>query len=115
MRDLKIINGDLVISNYNLSLIEGDSELAQSVFMILSIRLNEFELDKSVGLSDENMLGKEFNEDYLKQDITEAILEQEPRINSVENIEIAKNNRKLTIKIEILSNLNEEVEVIVDA
>ncbi len=39
-------------------LVEGDLELAQSVFMILSIRLEEFKLDTSVGLESDNMFGK---------------------------------------------------------
>ena len=50
MRDLKIVNGDLSFIDYGILLVEGDLELAQSVFMILSIRLEEFKLDTSVGL-----------------------------------------------------------------
>ncbi|EOV2989959.1 DUF2634 domain-containing protein [Enterococcus faecalis] len=111
MRDLKLVNGDLSIRDYDILLVEDNLELTQSVFMILSIRLKEFKLDPSVGLESENMLGKNYNEDYLKQDITEAILDQEPRINSIENIEIVRNNRKLDIKISMLSILNEEMEV----
>ena len=77
MRDL-IVNGDLSFIDYGILLVEGDLELAQSVFMILSIRLEEFKLDTSVGL--ERYVWKNYNEDYLKQDITEAILDQEPEL-----------------------------------
>ncbi|BBD24796.1 DUF2634 domain-containing protein [Enterococcus faecalis] len=115
MRDLKIVNGDLSFIDYVILLVEGDLELAQSVFMILSIRLEEFKLDTSVGLESDNMFGKNYNEDYLKQDITEAILDQEPRINSIENIEIVRNNRQLNITVEMLSTLGDEVEVVIRA
>ncbi|HHB9304858.1 TPA: DUF2634 domain-containing protein, partial [Enterococcus faecalis] len=67
------------------------------------------------GLESDNMFGKNYNEDYLKQDITEAILDQEPRINSIENIEIVRNNRQLNITVEMLSTLGDEVEVVIRA
>ncbi len=51
----------------------------------------------------------------MKQDITEAILDQEPRINSIENIEIVRNNRQLNITVEMLSTLGDEVEVVIRA
>ena len=101
MRDLKIVNGDLSFIDYGILLVEGD--------------LEEFKLDTSVGLESDNMFGKNYNEDYLKQDITEAILDQEPRINSIENIEIVRNNRQLNITVEMLSTLGDEVEVVIRA
>ena len=106
--------GDIVLTN-DLTYLTGPEEIAQSVRVILTTRLNEFELERELGLEQSNLLGKRLNIDYLIQDITDAILSQETRITSLKNLEINKlDNRKLEIKIEMIAeNTDIEIEVIV--
>ena len=102
--------GDIVLTN-DLTHVNGPEEIAQSVRVILSTRLSEFELEPSLGLMHDNLLGKNLNIDYLKQDISETVLLQESRITSIEAIQIIKlEKRGLHINIKMLAE-NEEVEV----
>ncbi|WP_051291496.1 DUF2634 domain-containing protein [Fictibacillus gelatini] len=81
----KIVDGDIVIENGDIAMIEGDEELAQSVRMLLQTRKGEFFLEEDHGLVFDHILGKDFNLDEARDDIIEAI-SQEDRIASVEEI-----------------------------
>lgn len=104
-------SGDISFESDDLQLVSEENEISQSVLLILSIRLKEFKLDETVGLEDDNMLGKNFHEEYLKQDIIMAISEQEPRIASVETINMVKTARNIAVTINMKSQSNEEIEV----
>ncbi|PZL78256.1 DUF2634 domain-containing protein [Enterococcus plantarum] len=107
-------SGDVSIMD-DIEMVSGENELAQSVHSILSMKLGEFCLEKETGLDTENMLGKNYNEEYLKQDISWAITDQEKRIVSVSDIEISKTNRNLSIRIKMIATSEKEIEVIVSA
>ncbi|KRI55732.1 DUF2634 domain-containing protein, partial [Acinetobacter baumannii] len=78
----KLKDGDLVIENGNLIMVEGDEELAQSVAATLQTRKGEFFLEPEHGMSFRNMLGKVADQDETRDDIIEAI-SQESRVQSV--------------------------------
>lgn len=107
-------DGDIVLQE-DIELASEDIELVQSVYVILSIKLGEFSLEQEIGLNTENMLGKNYNEEYLKQDITWAILEQEKRIANITDIEVTQYNRELSITVRMVATTNEEIEVMIDA
>lgn len=82
-RDFKLdANGDVVIDG-DIQTISDNNELAQRIVTTLRTRLDEFEPEDSpMGLTRENALGKAYNEDYLREDITDAISDQvDPSIN----------------------------------
>lgn len=82
-------NGDLIIKNGDLVMIEGQEELRQSVERILTTNINEWFLDTEFGLDYSELQGKGKREDGIKLALSEAIY-QDPRIKTVDikNIEI---------------------------
>ncbi|EST12039.1 DUF2634 domain-containing protein [Sporolactobacillus laevolacticus] len=83
-----IIDGDLVMKNGEIQMVEGDEELAQSVESILKTRQGEFFMDTEFGLNRDNLLGKQADQDGAHDDIVEAIA-QEERIATMDNISFA--------------------------
>lgn len=114
MKDFLLTKDGDLAAERDIALVTDTAELAQSVYNILSIRAGEFALDKESGLDRENMIGKGFNEEYLKQDISLAILEQEPRVNRIVSISIERRERHLLIAIQMISQSDQEVEVAID-
>lgn len=98
----KLVNGDLVIENNELVMIDGDEELVQSVQAILGTRKGEFFLDSEHGLSHENILGKPASQELARDDIIEALM-QEERVASVPSIsfEDDKSKRKRNVNLSI--------------
>jgi phage baseplate assembly protein W len=78
-------NGDLVMKNGEIQMVDGDEELAQSVESILKTRQCEFFMDTEFGLSRDNLLGKQADQDAAHDDIVEAVA-QEERVATVDNI-----------------------------
>jgi len=100
MRGLKISDsGDLIFNGNELVMTDEASDIQQSVRIILQTRLEEFFFDENLGLERDNMLGKDFNLEFLEQDISLAILEQEDRIGSVDDIRFEQSNRCLCVQI----------------
>lgn len=84
MRDFMLDeNGDVVI-DHDIQTTSGNDETSQRIITTLRTRLNEFEPeDTPMGLTYENLVGKAYNEDYLRSDITDLISQ---RVD--ENIEV---------------------------
>ena len=93
MRDLMIKpNGDLVQGELTHDLIEvsGTDELMQSCAELLGIEQGEMdEIAPDCGLPLDNILGKAYDDNYAAQDISDTLMNQEPRIDAVDGIEIA--------------------------
>lgn len=125
LRDFKLDdNGDIVIENGQLAMVSGYDEVAQNVNTIIATEYGASSIVDEVGMSYENIWGKDFNEDFAQQDIEEAILDQEPRVTSVDDVAFSLDakTRMLTITLSLIVDLtqsgNEEtldVEVGVDA
>ncbi|KIL72515.1 DUF2634 domain-containing protein [Bacillus badius] len=98
----KIENGDIVIKNGEWVFVEGDEELAQSVESVLQTQRGEFFLDEEGGLRHENLFGKHTDENVLRDDIIEAV-SQEDRVNAVTDIQIIddKKARKRSVLLSI--------------
>ncbi|MDE3837943.1 hypothetical protein C0966_00780 [Bacillus methanolicus] len=108
----KLVDGDLVVENGELVMIDGDEELAQSIRSILETRKGEFFLEPEHGLSYENLLGKNTNKEALRDDIIEAV-SQEPRVESIPDIQIIDDRkaRKRSVKLTIQKETGELVEI----
>lgn len=76
-RDFKLDSNADVVIDTDIKTTSDNNELAQRIVTTLQTRLDEFEPeDSAMGLTRENALGKAYNEDYLREDITDAISEQ---------------------------------------
>lgn len=90
-------NGDLVIENGNLVMVEGKEELRQSIERILSTNINEWFLNANFGLDYEAIQGKGKSKESIKLAIAEAIY-QDSRIVEVDIKDIIiRHDRKLEV------------------
>lgn len=112
MNSPKLIDGDLVIENGNLLMIEGDEELAQSVRSVLQTRKGEFFLDPEHGMSFDNLLGKTANQDETRDDIIEALsqIDELQAVNEVTFID-DRRARKRNVVLSIEKSNAEELVI----
>lgn len=108
----KIENGDIVIKNGEWVFVDGDEELAQSVESVLQTRRGEFFLDKEGGLRHENLFGKHTDENALRDDIIEAV-SQDDRVNAITDIHIVddKKARKRNVLLTIEKENKQTIEI----
>lgn len=102
-KDLKIgPNGDVVIGDGDLSVASDRDELNQRIRITLQTRLDEFEPEDSpMGLTRENALGKAYNEDFLREDIEDAISEQVDENINVQEINFDEDEATRSLSIEV--------------
>lgn len=114
MKTLELEGNDLKMVKESFSVIEDKQEVAQSLNALLSIRKGEFVLDEHVGMERDNMLGKNVNFDEIRDDIIEA-LSQDERVDLVNDVTISVDNRNaevfFNVKLIDGQELNEEVEL----
>ena len=119
MRSFKINDsGDLVFDSAELVMVDGVDDIKQSARIIIQTRVGEFFFDENMGLERDNLLGKNLDFEFLKQDITHAILEQEGRIESVVQIGLEQNGRELKVSVKMTVRNNPELiesEVVMNA
>lgn len=110
MRDLMITpSGDTVQDELTRDLVEvsGTDELMQSSAELLGIEQGEMdELAPDCGLPLDNILGKAYDDNYAAQDISNTLMDQEPRIDAVDGIQITHDlsQRSSTIAVNIHSS-----------
>jgi len=105
--------GDLSIVNNSLNIINNDeNELKQYIRTILSTKKEEFFLDTSFGLSHNYIIGKNYNIEQAKIDITEAIL-KDTRMATVNSVNITTDtiNRIIIINFTATTKTEEEIEL----
>ncbi|WP_341778589.1 hypothetical protein [Levilactobacillus sp. HBUAS70063] len=98
--------GDFQLDNGDILTVSGDDELAQAVKIIIQSRLSEFEPAEELGISTDNMYGKNISTEYLATDISDAIMEQEPRVATVTSVQVGKpdEDRNVDVKVEFVKN-----------
>lgn len=106
----KLLDGDLVIENNDLAMVNNDEELIQSVRTTLMTRKGEFFLDPEYGVSYENLLGKGTSEEEARDDIIEALSKDE-RIGSVTDITFNENLSLRTRTISLTIQKQDETEL----
>lgn len=121
MKDMQFKNGDLNITN-DINLVSGNDELIQSITLILSVFKGEFEPEPTIGTDYNSHFFKKYSEENIqgmRMDI-QAALEQEPRIQTINNIDLNLDEKKrhlivnLSLKI-IGDENNTEMEVDLNA
>ncbi len=112
-------NGDLILStdSPDIQMVTGDEELLQECRIVLETRLGEFEPDKELGLSHDNLFGKFIDKDGLEQDIDNAFSEQLPEVDSVtvDSINFSPEKREMVVKITIQSAILSSGEATLEA
>lgn len=101
-RDLQLDgNGDLVIDpvTHDLAMVSGIEEVTQRIKTTLSIKYGEMDnLGPEAGADYRNFLGKSFNEESARDDLTAALLDQVPEVQSLQDITFKKEaGRKLVV------------------
>lgn len=103
MRDLMIEpDGDVVQDELSHDLVEvsGTDELMQSCGEVLGIEQGEMdELAPDCGLPLDNILGKAYDDNYAAQDISDTLMNQEPRVDAVNGVDITHDLAKRTSEI----------------
>ena len=100
MNSPKIINGDLVIKSNDFVMTTDDEDIIQSVQAVLQTRKEEFFLDLEHGLVRDNIIGKQASQDDARDDVIEAV-SQDERIESVEEIIFTDDRQKRTRTISL--------------
>lgn len=113
MRDFKLDkNGDVIIDDGDIAMISDNEEISQRIATTLRTRLNEFEPEEdSWGLTRENALGKAFNEDFLREDIEDAITSQVDERISVQEINFDENEATRSLAVDIKYTIPDSDEV----
>ena len=94
-------NGDLVIdpATHDLAMVSGIEEVTQRIKTTLSIKYGEMDnLGSEAGADYRNFLGKSFSEESARDDLTAALLDQVPEVQSLQDITFEKKaGRKLVV------------------
>ncbi|WP_284641180.1 DUF2634 domain-containing protein [Paenibacillus silviterrae] len=90
MQSIKLVNGDLVIENNDLTLVEGIEELAQCCEIVLGTNRGEWFLNPQMGIRFDKLHGKQVSVEAAREEIRSG-LRQEPRIQTVESIDVTLN------------------------
>lgn len=115
MRDFKLDkNGDVIIEDGDISMTSDNEEISQRIATTLRTRLNEFEpVDEPMGLTRENALGKGYNQDFLQEDIEDAISTQVDENIDVQEINFTKSDADRSLSVEVKYMLpNGDVETV---
>lgn len=115
MRDFKLDkNGDVIIDDGDIAMISDNEEISQRIATTLRTRLNEFEpVDEPMGLIRENALGKGYNQDFLQEDIEDAIGTQVDENIDVQEINFTKSDADRSLSVEVKYMLpNGDVETV---
>lgn len=116
MKDVQIDDSlDVVFANGDIQLVDGDAEINQRVGETLRTREGEFEPEPSIGLSEENLYGKNIATDYVEQDIQDALSEQVPEA-IVDRLDVGQPDadRNLTVNLKYHTSsgqINQQVSI----
>ncbi|TQR42799.1 DUF2634 domain-containing protein [Paenibacillus popilliae] len=113
MRTWALQDGDLQLSDGQIAWIDGREELTQAVRIRLGTRLGEYFFAPDMGLDHEQMVGKQVDEDTIREAVMRCLMD-EPRIQSVEDVEVTrdKHSRTAQVRLVMTSSEGEEVELI---
>jgi hypothetical protein len=98
MQSLGLINGDLYFENGELVMIDEGNELAQCAEIVLGTNKGEWFLNPGMGIDFNAFVGKHPSDVARREEIRQG-LRQEPRIKTVERIEIVDDYSQRTSKV----------------
>lgn len=106
-------NNDLDFDEDDLTIVDGDDEITQSLGIILRTRQGEFFDDEEMGLDTSNLLGRDYDEDIGISDIIQALEEQDSRVADVDvnDLDVDDESRNLSISLSITLNDDPDNEI----
>jgi len=110
MRAPKIVDGDLVIENGDVVMVERDEELSQSLRSIFQTNKGEWFLDHEHGLDRSPFLVKKFEEELANDALAEATL-QEDRIQRIEQISFQREGRFMKVDATFMKKDGQPLQV----
>lgn len=116
MRTLLLRDGDLVFAAGELQMVAGAEEVAQSCRVILGTRRGEWFLNPELGIDFDAFNGKDPSLEVMEDELR-AGLEQEPRIQTIDEITITVNKVDRTLLVSFTATavdgqiVSEEVEI----
>lgn len=111
MRDLKIKDGDLVVSENDLNLVEGSKLLEQKVQLLLGTMQGEWFLDEEEGVDQNLLFAKNPDEDML-QDAIYQVLRQLDDSFEIDDFTINRDER--TLKIDFTAHTENGDKVVIN-
>ncbi|PDO11568.1 MAG: hypothetical protein BLM47_00050 [Candidatus Reconcilbacillus cellulovorans] len=111
MKDIKIVDGDIVFEKGDLAIVEGVDELRQTVYIGMQTNQGEWFLNPEIGIRHAAFVGKKPNDEEMRAEIIRGAMQDE-RIQSVEDIRIERDmkNRKLTATFRAVAVSGESIE-----
>ncbi len=111
MKDIKIVDGDIVFEKGDLAIVEGKDELRQTVYIGLQTNRGEWFLNPEIGIRHAAFVGKKPNDEEMRAEIIRGAMQDE-RIQSVEDIRIERDlkNRKLIASFRAVAVSGESIE-----
>ncbi|TQR29384.1 DUF2634 domain-containing protein [Brevibacillus brevis] len=103
MQSLKLVNGDLEFDNSgDLVMIDGEEEVAQCVELTIGTNKGEWFLNPGMGIKFRAFLDKKQSEEEMREEIRQGLF-QEPRIKTVESIDIIVDKKARTIEVRFVA------------
>lgn len=111
LKSFKILNDDLVITNGNLEMTDGDLEVCQCVERAITTRIGEFFLNLEHGMDYSEFETKAPSGEKLKFAVIEAAL-QDDRVKSISSIDVEfdRANRGARIDFALVLINDEEIQ-----
>lgn len=100
MKNLKVVDGDLLLTKQDFDVVVAEEELVQTVRELFSINLGEWSFDPTKGFDYFKVLGKNFDEEIARAALLD-VAAQEPRIEDITDIHFEEKGRALTIKMKV--------------
>lgn len=98
-------NGDVLIQNNQIQMINGDDLLRQTVKSVIGTNKGEWFLNEDEGITFENIKGKYIDEDIIKDEIEQGLSQIDESFSITEfSYEIDSNNRKLEISFSAVND-----------
>lgn len=103
-------NGDVLIENNQISIVNGDSLIQQKVSTVLSTNLGEWFFDADQGIDFDNLLSKQTNEELVRYEIERGLAQVDNTFSITEfSFEVDKITRKATVSFKAQTETGEEV------
>lgn len=103
IKSLALINGDLVIENDELQMVDGDELLRQKVQEVISTNKGEWFTDWEQGITFSNILGKNVERDTVRSEIEAGIRQVDPDL-TISRFSVETIGRKLKVEFTAIRN-----------
>lgn len=108
MKGFMMKDGDVVIENGVIRMVEGNALLRQTVENVLRTNKGEWEFDKDEGIDFRTILKKRINHDEVREQILQG-LQQVDETFTIEEYSWNIDGRTLNISFKAVNNSGEEV------